>query len=179
MILEGLFGSVEKVVSTKDLIDTNTLAKLTVKCIVLKHPQEECKKVKGSKYAEEIDYLVDNSSRNIFISNLCDNLSGNTLVLFQLVEKHGKVLYDMMKDFDRKVFFVYGGTDTETRENIRAITEKEKDQRSLLLVMVLLALVSIFAIFTTSCSQVHLNQEYECYNQSDEDCVLHQLKIPL
>ena len=126
LILEGLFGSVEKVVSTKDLIDTNTLAKLTVKCIVLKHPQEECKKVKGSKYAEEIDYLVDNSSRNKFISRLCDNLSGNTLVLFQLVEKHGKVLYDMMKDFDRKVFFVYGGTDTETRENIRAITEKER-----------------------------------------------------
>jgi type I site-specific restriction endonuclease len=25
------------------------------------------------------------------------------------------------------VFFVYGGTDTETREEIRAITEKEKD----------------------------------------------------
>ena len=82
--------------------------------------------VKGSKYAEEIDYLVDNSSRNKFICRLCDNLSGNTLVLFQLVEKHGKVLYDMMKDFDRKVFFVYGGTDTETRENIRAITEKER-----------------------------------------------------
>ncbi len=106
LILEGLFGSVEKVVSTKELIDTNTLAKLTVKCVVLKHPQEECKKVKGSKYAEEIDYLVDNSSRNKFICRLCDN--------------------DMMKDFDRKVFFVYGGTDTETRENIRAITEKER-----------------------------------------------------
>ena len=58
-------------------------------------------------------------------------------------------------------------------------SQKRKDQRSLLLVMVLLAQVSIFAIFTTSCSQVRLNQEYECYNQSDEDCVLHQLKIPL
>ena len=31
----------------------------------------------------------------------------------------------MMKDFDRKVFFIHGGTDTETREKIRAITEKE------------------------------------------------------
>ena len=37
------------------------------------------------------------------------------------------VLHSMMKDFDRKVFFVYGGTDTQTREDIRAITEKEKD----------------------------------------------------
>ena len=126
LILEGLFGSVEKVVSTKDLIDKNTLAKLTIKCIVLKHPEEECKRVKGSTYAEEIDYLVSQPIRNKFITNLCKALTGNTLVLFQLVEKHGKVLHDMMKDFDRKVFFVYGGTDTETRENIRAITEKER-----------------------------------------------------
>ena len=127
LILEGLFGSVEKVVSTKDLIDKKTLAKLTIKCIVLKHPEEECKRVKGSTYAEEIDYLVSQPIRNKFITNLCKALTGNTLVLFQLVEKHGKVLYDMMKDFDRKVFFVYGGTDTETRENIRAITENETD----------------------------------------------------
>ena len=126
LILEGLFGAVEKVVSTKDLIDKNTLAKLTIKCIVLKHPEEECKRVKGSTYAEEIDYLVSQPIRNKFITNLCKALTGNTLVLFQLVEKHGKVLHDMMKDFDRKVFFVYGGTDTETRENIRAITEKER-----------------------------------------------------
>ena len=32
-----------------------------------------------------------------------------------------------MKDFDRKVFFVYGGTDTKTREEIRSITENEKN----------------------------------------------------
>ena len=31
-----------------------------------------------------------------------------------------------MKDFDRKVFFIHGGTDTETREKIHAITEKKK-----------------------------------------------------
>ena len=30
-----------------------------------------------------------------------------------------------MKNFNRKVFFIHGGTDTETREDIRAITEKE------------------------------------------------------
>ena len=30
-------------------------------------------------------------------------------------------------DKNRKVFFVYGGTDTEVREEIRAITEKQDD----------------------------------------------------
>ena len=41
------------------------------------------------------------------------------------MEKHGVILYDLMKNFNRKVFFIHGGTDTETREDIRAITEKE------------------------------------------------------
>ena len=58
---------------------------------------------------------------------MCEKLNGNTLCLFQLVEKHGVLLYNQIKNFDRKVFFVYGGTDTKTREDIRAITEKEKN----------------------------------------------------
>jgi type I site-specific restriction endonuclease len=57
------------------------------------------------------------------------HLNGNTLVLFQFVEKHGKILYDIIQDKykDRKVFFVYGGVDTDTREEIREIVENEKD----------------------------------------------------
>jgi superfamily II DNA or RNA helicase len=127
LVLEGLFGKVEKVTSTKELMDEDTLANLKIKCIVLKHKEEDCKEVKDLKYSEELQYIVSHSPRNIFISRLCDKLSGNTLCLYQLVEKHGLVLYNLMKDFDRKVFFIHGGTDTEDRENIRAITEKENN----------------------------------------------------
>ncbi len=127
LVLEGLFGSVEKVITTKELIDSGTLADLEINCIVLKHTEEESKSLKGSSYAEEINYLVGNVRRNNFIINLSDNLEGNTLCLFSLVLKHGKNLYEEMEKFDRKVFFVYGGTDAETREKIRAITEGEKN----------------------------------------------------
>ena len=127
LVLEGLFGKVEKVTSTKELMDEDTLANLKIKCIVLKHKEEDCKEVKDLKYSEELQYIVAHNPRNTFISRLCDNLSGNTLCLYQLVEKHGLVLYNLMKDFDRKVFFIHGGTDTEDRENIRAITEKENN----------------------------------------------------
>ena len=127
LVLEGLFGSVEKVVSTKELIDNKTLANLNIECIVLKHKEEDCKLVKDYSYAEEIDYLVLQPDRNNFITRLCNNLKGNTLCLYQLVEKHGKPLYELMKDFDRKVFFVYGGTDAKTRNDIRGIVEKEKN----------------------------------------------------
>jgi len=52
------------------------------------------------------------------------------LLLFQYVEKHGKILFEMLKqkaDQGRKIFFVHGGIEAEDRENIRAITEKQND----------------------------------------------------
>jgi superfamily II DNA or RNA helicase len=46
-----------------------------------------------------------------------------------LVEKHGKELFKLIdaEKGNRKVFFVYGDTDVEVRESIRAITEGEND----------------------------------------------------
>ena len=127
LVLEGLFGQVKKIISTKELIARGTLAMLEIDCVVLKHTEEECKRVRKYTYAEEINYLVSHPKRNKFIENLCKNIKGNTLLLFQLVEKHGVLLYNEIKTLDRKVFFVYGGTTTEARERVRAITEKEKD----------------------------------------------------
>jgi len=124
LVLEGLFGTVENIVTTKELIDRKTLADLTVKCIVLKHKNIREKMT----YAEELEYLATNEKRNDFIVNLLQHLDGNTLCLFQLVEKHGKPLYDQVQETitDRKTFFVYGGTDTSEREEIRGVVENEK-----------------------------------------------------
>jgi superfamily II DNA or RNA helicase len=77
-----------------------------------------------------MDWLVTHPKRNNVIKNLATTQKGNTLVLFQFVEKHGQVLYDLINNKvgdTRQVFFVHGGTDTQQREAIRDITEKEKD----------------------------------------------------
>ena len=126
LVLEGLFGKVTQVTTTKELMDNKTLAKLNIDCIVLKHTEEECKRVRKYTYAEELNYIVSHKKRNRFIENLCKTIKGNTLVLFQLVDKHGVLLYNELKKLDKKVFFVYGKTTTETREKIRKIVEKEK-----------------------------------------------------
>jgi superfamily II DNA or RNA helicase len=48
-----------------------------------------------------------------------------------MVDKHGKLLYDMIKNTknigNRKVFFVHGGVDATDREEIRRIMEIEQD----------------------------------------------------
>ena len=111
-------------------MDKNFLAKFNIKCLILKYNEEICKIAKNQKwdYQTEMDFIVMNTVRNKFIKNLALSLTGNSLILFQFVEKHGKILYEMIKDNvgDRKVFFVYGNTEVEVRESVRAITDAHK-----------------------------------------------------
>jgi superfamily II DNA or RNA helicase len=129
LVLEGLFGPVYKATTTADLIDKGQLASFKIKCLILKHPESVCKLARSWDYNQELEYIVLNKARNDFIRNLALSLNGNTLILFQFVEKHGKNLYANIKEHakNRHVFFVFGGTDVEIRESVRAITEKERD----------------------------------------------------
>jgi len=130
LVLEGLFGAVKKVTTTAKLIEDNHLSAFKIKCLVLKHSEEEKKMMARKTYPEEMDYLVRHEGRNRFIVNLATTLDGNTLVLFQYVDKHGKELYNRMKkkvSDSRKIFFVHGGVDAEDREQVRKIVEQETD----------------------------------------------------
>ncbi|NBV27409.1 DEAD/DEAH box helicase [bacterium] len=129
LVLEGLFGKQFSVTTTKELIDTGKLAAFKIKALILKHTEQNSKNAKNYKYQDEIDYLVTNYERNRFIRNLATSLKGNTLVLFQLVEKHGKVLYDMFNSTikDKHVSFVHGGVDVDEREYIRQLTENQNN----------------------------------------------------
>lgn len=127
LVLQGLFGRIHRVTTTKKLQDNNTLAQLQIKRIILDYGKKERLDFGQRTYVDEIDYIVTHNKRNNFISNLTLDLKGNTLVLYNYVEKHGKPLYDIIEnksEENRKVFFVSGGTHTTDREAIRAIVEK-------------------------------------------------------
>jgi len=127
--LEGLFGPVEKVTTTSKLMEQGHVAELKIKNLILQYTPEIRKQCKDYDYQTEIDFLVRYEPRNRFITNLASSLKGNSLVLYQFVDKHGKVLYDMIskKNTDRKIFYIHGGVDAEDREEVRAIVEKEND----------------------------------------------------
>jgi superfamily II DNA or RNA helicase len=126
LVLEGLFGAVNKVTSTAELQEKKQLADLKIICLILQHDTHSKQFLKDKSYQEEMDFLVSNEKRNKYIRNLCLNLQGNSLVLFQYVEKHGVILKQLIEDKakDKKIFFVYGGVEAEEREKIRFITEK-------------------------------------------------------
>jgi superfamily II DNA or RNA helicase len=131
LTLIGNFGPIHKVTSTKELMDSDTLAKLKIKCLLIKYPDELRKVVSKVDYHDELEFIVTNQTRNNFIANLAIDLKGNTLILFNYVEKHGKplnkLITEKLKNSNRKVFYVSGEVETEDREKIREIVEKETD----------------------------------------------------
>ena len=130
LVIEGLFGRVFEVTKTKKLMEKKILSTLKIDCIVMDYPKVLRESVKKAKYQDELKYIVSSQERNEFIVNLCKNIKGNTLVLFQFVEGHGKILNTLMQSSvpsNRKVFFVYGGTEAKEREDIRKIVETETD----------------------------------------------------
>jgi len=124
-VLEGLFGPSYKIIRTEELMQKGHVAKLDINILLLKHPPN-----KFENFEEEVQYIINHEKRNKFIRNLALDLKGNTLILFSRVEGHGQPLYELINSStveQRHVFFVHGGVDTEDREKVREITEKENN----------------------------------------------------
>ena len=154
LTLEGHFGPAVKVTTTRELIDKKQLADFQIKCLVLKYPPHICETIRsmGLDYHKEMEFLVGNEKRNKFITNLTLSLEGNSLILFQFIEKHGIILYNMIREKtksfpDRKIFFVCGKTEAEDREQVRHITENEKDA----------IIIASYGVFSTGVNIRHLH----------------------
>lgn len=132
LVIKGLIGPIFKVQTTKQAMEEGTLSGLSITCLELKYDsdtKEYFKKLKPN-YQKEIEYICEYERRNKYIANLAKKLEGNTLILFTRVEKHGKILYDLINNDvgdDRKVFFIHGGVDASDREEMRHIVKKENN----------------------------------------------------
>ena len=124
LVLEGVFGPVFAVTTTKKLMEDKKVAELDITCLLLKYDELTRQGRKTNKYADEMDFLVTNDARNKFIVNLAADLKGNTLVLYQFVQKHGIPLYENLNnkvDGSKDIWFVSGDTVVKDREKVREI----------------------------------------------------------
>lgn len=126
LTIEGLFGLAKRYVETKDLMERGQVSNLKIKCLLLKYSDETKKKI-PKEYKDEVNWLIENQRRNKFIANLALSLKGITLVLYQFVEKHGDVLYDMIKDGNPNTVYIHGGVDGSERERIRQMVMNSTD----------------------------------------------------
>lgn len=135
LVLEGLFGPVKRIINTTELIEQKHAAQFQIKNIVLTYPEEFRKIISKCTYPEEVDHLISLKKRNKFIVNLALSLTGNTLILYRYVEKHGKVLYnDLLEaNSDKKIHFISGEVDGEERDKIRNMVNNNNNDNSILL----------------------------------------------
>lgn len=126
LVIQGLFGPIQRITKTKELMERGVLAQLKINIILLKH-QNVVQNVR--KYNDEVEYLISNEKRNGFIRDLALDLKGNTLLLFNYVEKHGVPLFESIRNKapHRSVYYISGITPTEEREQIRGIVENEEN----------------------------------------------------
>jgi len=127
LVLEGLFGIVNQVTTTSQLMDSGRLANLKITCLLLKYDDISREGRKNNVYADEIDWIVSCNKRNSYICNLALNCKGNTLILYQYVKKHGIPLYEYLnkleKKYNKKVYLISGDTIVADREEVREIAK--------------------------------------------------------
>jgi len=118
--LEGIFGKSRILTTTSELIKKSQLSDFKINALVLSYSDASRKASKDITYEEEVKFLIGNDKRNRFIAKLAASTKGNTLVLFSRVETHGELIYNLIQKYtDRPVYFVYGGTDVDIREDVR------------------------------------------------------------
>lgn len=76
------------------------------------------------KYNQELDYIMNLSSRNEVVRKIVHSLSGNILVMVDRIE-YGNTLLDILKKDGKKVFFIQGDTPIEERNRITTLMENE------------------------------------------------------
>lgn len=122
----GILGPVRFEKTSKELRDAGFLSNVTVNALSLVG-YEDTKHV-SMKYLEEVEYLQSNSDRNNFISKLLFTLDKNSLILVNYLA-HGfeleRILKENNKDGKKKIYFIRGEIDTDIREDIKKLMEKE------------------------------------------------------
>ena len=123
LVLKGLFGPVEKMITTKELMDRDQISKMKIQMVQFDYDDEDRKTVSKLDYQGEIDFLVKHEKRNQIIAKMASTLPGNTLVVFQRIE-HGKSLYDQLETA-KDTYYVAGETNKDDRESVRQFAESD------------------------------------------------------
>lgn len=131
MVLKGLFGPVYKAITTKELIDNETLSNVKIHSLHIKYNKDiikDFRKTTKRDYPGEMAFITQIKERNKMITQLVSAQQKNTLVLFNYVETHGKPLYEDIKAaLDRPVYYISGEVKAKDREELRFTLEKEKN----------------------------------------------------
>ncbi|AIM51410.1 putative UvsW protein [Dickeya phage JA15] len=119
------FGAYHKIITARDLINLGYATDIKVMMIQLKHTSADAVGLDGV-YAKEIEYLITHQSRNELIAKMAINLKGNVAIMFERIDAHMMVVYEMLSAVKPNVFVINGDVAVEDRLKIGSLIESEK-----------------------------------------------------
>lgn len=165
LVIQGLLGPAKRIVTSKEIIDANRATNVKVNMILLNHSKQTTneflqfrKDFAGTGknfdpkklYEAEVQFLNGYEPRLNLLLEMIDSLEGNTLVMFDRVEKYGEILYERFKKIrPNSTFMIVGKVDGDKREEIRLDIENYDD-------------ASIWASFGTMSTGVSINKLHNC-----------------
>lgn len=121
------FGAYHKIITARDLINLGYATDVKVKMVELKHALADAIELHGAEYKEEIDYLISHNARNQVLAKMALNLKGNVAIMFERIDAHMMVVYEMLSAVKKNVFVINGEVDIKVRRQIQAAMEEGED----------------------------------------------------
>lgn len=138
MTLIAQFGKIFKGKTSHELIDEGISSTLKIGVLKLNYPKSELDKFeektelilrrkRSNIYFLSKLFIAENKLRNEFIKKLAWGIDGNTVILIDFVQAHGKILNELLKKEGKIVYFYHGDVSREEREYIRQQAEKNNN----------------------------------------------------
>jgi superfamily II DNA or RNA helicase len=126
ILVMSLFGPIQRVVSTRELIDAGRATEVSVTGMMLMYDEAERALMKGASYQDEIEFLINHTHRNKIISTLIASLKGNTLAIFDRLE-HIETIERLLGQINhgKQVFVITGDVKRDERAIIKEIASRE------------------------------------------------------
>ncbi|QPI14465.1 putative RNA-DNA and DNA-DNA helicase [Salmonella phage GEC_vB_N6] len=121
------FGAYHKIITARDLINLGYATDIHVNMIEVIHPMADCIEMHGAEYQKEIEFLIANERRNELIARMALSLKGNVAVMFERIDAHMMIVYEMLSAVKKNVFVINGEVKTEVRKQIQAAMEEGED----------------------------------------------------
>lgn len=121
--LMGMFGPVVETITLSEMIEREISSDIDIRVIILEHQNVDLPA--NHTYPEEQNWLTTNERRNRFLAAMCDELDGNSLMIFRKIEKHGDLLHDIFQKYVKgNVYYIHG---KRKIDDIRSIMETTDD----------------------------------------------------
>jgi superfamily II DNA or RNA helicase len=118
----GLFGPVVFEKHSKELRDQGYLTNAKVKRVKMNH-----RLMRRMSYKNELNYVYNCEIRNKKIAKICDKLNNNALILVNHLEHGENIKAALEKYTDKKVYFVSGEMDVDSRAAVIESMENGDD----------------------------------------------------